>query len=187
MKRRENKNALYFIAILTPENISNVITGYKNYFKDTYGVSKALNSPSHITLFPPFRWPVSKIKILNTSLRNFSKNQRGVDIQLRGFGAFRPRVIYAGISKNEALEMLWRALANWLKENLQLGTGPDKRGFHPHITLAFKDLTPEIFYEAWPEFENKPLELQFFAGQLSLLKHNGRWWEVLRTFPLKNP
>ncbi len=184
MKRRENKNALYFIAILTPDNVSKVINEYKNYFKDTYRVSRALNSPPHITLFPPFRWPVSKIGILNTSLRKFSEIHQGMYIHMQGFGAFRPRVIYTGISENEPLKMLWQALATWLQKDIQLGTGPDQRGFHPHITLAFKDLTSEIFYKAWPEFKDRQLDMQFFAEQLSLLKHNGRQWEVLRDFPL---
>ena len=185
MKRRKSKNDLYFIAIVMPENPGNAITEYKQFFKTRYQVSRALNSPPHITLVAPFRWPLSRLETLSTSLRKFSENHEALKIKLEGFGAFPPRVIFAGVAENEPLKILWQTLTIWLKEDIRLGPGPDKRGFHPHVTIAFKDLTPEIFHIAWPEFKHKQLQMQFRADRLSLLKHHARNWSVFREFPFK--
>jgi 2'-5' RNA ligase len=185
MKSREKDQFLYFVAILTPDDVSDPIKNIKNLIKKTYGVSKALNSPPHITLFPPFRWQLSKVEILHTSLRKFAENYKAFPIILRGFGAFRPRVIFIGVCKNESLQLLWQDLSYRMKEDIQLGVGPDKRGFHPHITVAFKDLKPAIFYKAWPEFKDRPFEGRFVADHISLLKHNGNRWGVVKTYPFK--
>jgi 2'-5' RNA ligase len=29
------------------------------------------------------------------------------------------------------------------------------RGFHPHITIAFRDLKKAVFYKAWEEYKSK--------------------------------
>jgi len=185
MKRSKNDARLYFIAILTPNHISNEITAIKQYFKKTYNIKKALNSPPHITLYPPFRWRLSEIEILNTSVRNFARNYSSFPINIKDFGAFRNRVIYAGVTKNDSLQSLWYALTMWMMNDLQIGEKPDKRGLHPHITVAFRDLSPEIFKKAWPKYKNKSFEMQFIADHLALLRHTGKHWEVVRLFPLQ--
>ncbi len=185
MKRSEKEIHLYFIAILTPNDISDTITAIKQYFKKTYNIKKALNSPPHITLYPPFNWRLSETEILNTSLKDFAQNYSSFSVNIKDFGAFKKSVIYAGVTKNDALQSLWYALGMWMMNNLQIGEEPDKRGLHPHITVAFRDLKPDIFSKAWPKFKDKSFEMQFIANHLALLKHTGTHWEVVRLFPFK--
>lgn len=185
MKRSENETLLYFIAILTPNHVSNAITTIKQHFKKTYGIKKALNSPPHITIYPPFRWRLSEVEVLNTFLRNFIKNYSPFPVHIKDYGAFQNRVIYLSITENYALQSLGNDLTMWMTDNFQLGSGADKNSMHPHITVAFRDLTPEIFNSVWPKFKNKSFEMSFVVNQLALLKHTGKRWEIVRFFPFK--
>ena len=52
--------ALYYIALLPPENIRQEVTALKEHAAEAFHSSKALNSPPHITLIPPFRIEISR-------------------------------------------------------------------------------------------------------------------------------
>jgi len=184
MKRRENETILYFIAVMTPDHISSAITEIKQHFRKTYDVKKALNSPPHITLYPPFRWQLSKVEILNTSIGDFVNKYSSFPVHIKDFGAFQNRVIFLDITENNTLQSLGYDLAIWMKDNFQMGVKSDKNNLHPHITVAFRDLKPEIFNRVWPKFKDKSFDKKFVADHLALLKHTGKRWEVVRLFYL---
>jgi 2'-5' RNA ligase len=56
--------------------------------------------------------------------------------------------------------------------------------FHPHLTLAFRDLKKPAFYKAWQEFKEKKCEATFSVTEIVLLKHNGKIWNVYNNFIL---
>ena len=58
----------------------------------------------------------------------------------------------------------------------------DKRPYHPHMTVGFKDLKPYYFYRAWDFFSEQSYERQYEVDAIYLLKHNGREWEVMKRF-----
>ena len=52
------------------------------------------------------------------------------------------------------------------------------RPFHPHITIAFRDLTQRHFNSLWGEVEHKSLSGRFSTENITLLRHNGKIWTV---------
>jgi 2'-5' RNA ligase len=56
------------------------------------------------------------------------------------------------------------------------------RPFHPHVTIAFRDLTKENFEQAWQHYSGKPFKESFAANSLSLLKLTGDGWIILKSF-----
>jgi 2'-5' RNA ligase len=48
--------------------------------------------------------------------------------------------------------------------------------FHPHITLAFRDLKKDKFEIAWQEFKGKKYTEKFDVNGITLLKHDGKVW-----------
>jgi 2'-5' RNA ligase len=56
------------------------------------------------------------------------------------------------------------------------------RGFHPHITIAFRDLKKPTFYKAWEEYKSKTFSADFICNSFSLLKHQKDEWMVLTKF-----
>jgi len=57
--------------------------------------------------------------------------------------------------------------------------------FKPHITIAYRDLTPENFREAWKEYKHKVYNALVDADSFHLLQHDTKQWNVIETIHLK--
>lgn len=175
---------LYFIALIPPEPVAKEVTRIKQDFADHYKSRRALNSPPHITLIPPFRWNENEEMSLHDSLSNFTWRGDFFTIALDGFNSFPPRVIFIRIVENEELDLLEQELRTYCE---RIGGFPEKtsnREYHPHMTVAFKDLRRAEFHRAWEVYNQKDFVESFEADSFYLLKHNGRKWEINRQFAL---
>jgi 2'-5' RNA ligase len=169
--------ALYFIAIIPPMQIRNEIQLLKEYFKDTYQSKAALNSPPHITLHMPFQWKEPKEEKLLSALKKFAAGKSEVEVQLNGFSCFAPRVIYVNVQESEPLHLLQTELHRYCKTELNLFNAQYRAmPFHPHITLAFRDLKKDKFERAWTEFKERTFTGDFVTNKITLLKHDGKTW-----------
>lgn len=183
---REKKLKQYFIAVIPPSPVFEEALELKNYFKERYNSKASLNSPPHITLHMPFRWKEEKEHELSETLRMFKAGLQPFKLQLLNFNSFPPRVIFVDIVPNESLHALQKKLLRFCKRELNLFNADYKdQPFHPHLTLAFRDLKKSMFSEAWQEFENKPYTAEFLVDRFALLKHNGREWKRFDDIMLK--
>jgi 2'-5' RNA ligase len=183
----KNFENLYFIAIIPPEPIYGEALALKHHLKNQYNSKAALNSPPHITLHMPFAWKESKEEELINSLETFSVGQNQLEIRLNNFSAFEPRVIFIDVIKDEKLEGLQKQLKRFCKAELNLFNADYKElAYHPHITLAFRDLKKVEFYKAWEEFKNRKFDATFDVNSIALLKHDGKEWKEFKQHPLKN-
>ncbi|MEO0331724.1 MAG: 2'-5' RNA ligase family protein, partial [Bacteroidota bacterium] len=88
------KLSLYFIALLPPKPFRQLAWKWKEYFRDHYQSKASLNSPPHITLHMPFKLqPEEEPELINT-LQSVAENVSPFTVELEGFGAFPPRVIF---------------------------------------------------------------------------------------------
>jgi 2'-5' RNA ligase len=176
---------LFFIALLPPQPIQEEVDQIRQMFADRYASRAALKSPPHITLYPPFPWSLAEVERLESSLAKFAIAQRPCSITLDGFGAFAPRVIYLHVVKTPELADLQQALKEAFTTNLNLVI-PDnqQRPFTPHMTVAFRDLSPPNFKLGWAEVQSRSIHYTFAVTHLTLLKHNGQCWEIHTNFPL---
>ncbi len=178
-------SALYFIAIIPPSPIFEQASEWKDYFKDQYHSKAALNSPPHITLHMPFEWKVKKEEELVSKLSVFSKSKETFELELQNFGCFAPRVIFINVLESEVLRKLQHELHRYCKTELNIFNAQYKDlPFHPHLTLAFRDLKKPMFEKAWEEFKQKEFSGSFIADRFALLKHNGKVWESFKEFVL---
>ena len=172
----------YFIAIIPPEPILNEIKNIKEYVSKHYNSHGALQSPAHITLHMPFVWEEEKEEKLLDCLTNFSF-ENTIKIKLINFSSFEPRVVFINVLENQLLFQLQKSLVQHIKSNLNVfNQSDDLRGFHPHITIAFRDLKKQIFYKVWEEFKTKNYETSFQSSEIALLKKGNLNWEVYKTF-----
>jgi 2'-5' RNA ligase len=180
------KEKLYFIAIIPPAPIYDEAFEQKKYFKVHYNSKASLNSPPHITLHMPFRWNEKKEEELTEQLEQFSKSNQPVAIKLNNFSSFPPRVIFINVVMSEELEKLQKNLQRFCKLVLNLFNANYKElPFHPHLTVAFRDLKKPNYQRAWDEFKMKNFQAEFIADKVALLKHTGRVWEVHQEFKLQ--
>lgn len=172
----------YFIAIVPPEPVLSSIQEVKQRIFDEYGTKGALRSPGHITLHMPFSWEEEKEEKLIAELSAF-KYHHSFNIQLKGYDCFEPRVVFINVLENAPLATLQQSLVKHVKQKLQLfNQSDDRRGFHPHVTVAFRDLKKPVFYKLWERYQNESFEAEFESSSLCLLKHNNQRWDVYREF-----
>ena len=173
----------FFVALLPPTDVQVKVTELKGVMRDRFDSKAALRSPPHITLQAPFEWPVSDVSRLQDSLSKFAYCHQPISISLDGFNAFAPHVIYIDVVKSSALMAIQPELLSYLEADLNLMSKQDRRrAFVPHMTVAFRDLKPNMFRKAWAEFQRKEFHADFSASQLSLLVHNGKLWTVKESY-----
>lgn len=177
----------YFVAVIPPSPVFDEAMDLKLYFREKYNSKAALNSPPHITLHMPFLWNEEKEKKLISSLGDFARRRDPVKICLDNFSCFPPRVIFVNVTESDALNELQRNLHRHFKRELDIFNANYKeRPYHPHLTLAFRDLRKQQYHLAWQEFSTKEYKAEFIADKLALLKHNGKTWDILEEFLLES-
>jgi 2'-5' RNA ligase len=173
----------FFIALVPPLEIQQQITQIKEYFSAHYNSRRALQSPSHVTLQPPFEWPAADVPKLEEFLKAFVAKRLQIPVTMSGFAAFAPRVIYVDVVKSSALLELQKDLMADFETNLEIVNSVSKtRSFVPHMTVAFSDLTEQNFNAAWLEFQGRSIYFEFTASALTLLMHDGSQWNVSDEF-----
>lgn len=186
MSKKDDK-AMYFLAVIPPEPIYTEALEIKQLFAKEYNSKAALKSPPHITLHMPFRLKPEREALLSEALNEVAKKTEAIPIHLEGFDHFNQRTVFMNVLENEKLEELFKAIMKTMKVNFNIFNAEYKdRGYHPHLTVAFRDLKKEQFKQAWPSFEDRPLSYTFAVTKFSLLKHNGKYWEVYKDFELAN-
>lgn len=181
------KRKQYFIALIPPSPVYEETLALKEYVKEKYNSKAALNSPPHITLHMPFLWNEEKEKKLLTKLQEFARQCDPIKVCLDNFSSFPPRVIFINVTESDALNELQRRLHRFFKRELDIfNANYQDRPFHPHLTLAFRDLRKSQYPLAWGEFSNKEYKAEFMADKIGLLKHNGKSWDVLKEFSLES-
>jgi len=177
----------YFIAIVPPSPIYESAMLWKEFFKTNFNSKAALHSPPHITLHMPFEWKTSKEESLMEALNNFSASIQPFEIHLNNFGCFPPKVIFIQVMENKLLQELQASLSRFCKRELNLfNANRLDKPFHPHLTVAFRDLKKPDFQNAWTQAKDKEFNQLFSCRDLSLLKHNGKEWEVKTKFDFSN-
>lgn len=175
--------SLYFLAFIPPEIIQQEVKILKEEIRLKYAAKHALKLPAHITLLPPLKLSgEDKVPFLE-KLSNFSETEQTLEINLNGFGGFPPRVIFIDVSNKEPVRAFHQRLQDVLSK---VPNFPqiEKRPLHPHITLATRDLNKDHFRMAWQDFKERKYRASFKACSLTLLRHNGRVWEIHSEFNL---
>ncbi len=179
---------LYFIAIIPPPEIVEEIRAFQQDMATRFGSSKALRVIPHITLKAPFAvetdQPFSFVKLFEQKVTDEPPFVQ----ELNGFGAFpnyRNPVIFVRPALNPNLQKLQKSVLHWVQQQVpKAQMSQTERNFHPHITIAYRDLTFPAFTGAWNEYENKDYKALFVIQHIHLLFHTGGQWEVVASQPM---
>jgi 2'-5' RNA ligase len=185
--QKDDKSKQYFIAFIPPSPVLEEAQTLKEHFQERYHSKAALNSPPHITLHMPFRWKEEKEQTMIEQLKEFVKRFDPVKLCLDNFGSFPPRVIFLNVVKSVELNVVQKEIQQFCKREFNLfNANYREEPYHPHLTLAFRDLKKSAYHEAWGEFKSKEYKAEFVADKIALLKHDGKKWNVLKEFLLES-
>lgn len=182
MKKQSRKTTsaegLYFVGILPPADIQQEVTAFKQQALERFRASHALASPPHITLLPPFKSTRTDFSVFG----EFVTEHKPMEVKLNGFDRFDQRVIFVNVQPNDALMTLQKDLQ--LYANYHLGIEPDYQPFHPHMTVAFKDLKRPLFPDAFAYFSAQSYDRTFTASEITLFAYNGKTWDAKASWKL---
>ena len=176
---------MYFIAVVAPPDINMQVLEWKHYMRDHYGCTVALRSPAHITLIPPFWMNEELEKELITDVDSFALQQPSFHITLKNFDAFKPKVIFVGIEENKLLEQLKLSLEQYLTSLQKYPIKKELRPFHPHLTIANRDLRKKDFYPAFEHFSKIDYAETVPATSMQIFMHDGNMWQIYHTAEFK--
>ncbi|MGY6744963.1 MAG: 2'-5' RNA ligase family protein [Cecembia sp.] len=177
--------AKYFIALVPEGALQEDATAFKEEMKDLFNIKYALKSPAHITLKMPFSYNELKEERLVSKLEKFFASYSPFTLELKGFDHFGKRVIFIALRPSDILNSLQEALGNFCKLELKLVKELSDRAFHPHMTIAFKDIKAKNFDQYWACFKNKRFQAHYPVNDTALLKRVEGRWVVVHRFILK--
>ena len=169
---------LFFIALIPPEPIKSEVIAFKKEVEENFNSKAALRSPPHITLHMPFQWREDREDQLKEKLGLFQFENFPINIELKDFDFFEPRVVYVDVMKNPELTQLQKELVVYVRKEFNVFNADYKdKPFHPHMTIGFRDLKKSVFPEVKEHYSEKKYEADFEVSNICLLKHNGKTWE----------
>lgn len=175
-----------FIALLPPKEIQVQVKKLKEEIKRKYHCENALKLPAHITLQPPFFVKDEQLIKLYKVLDKFSKDAKMFTLEAVGFGAFPPRVIFINVSNSHSLTNLHTGLYKVTAPFVPHKSIMSNENFHPHITLASRDLSQKTFHLIWNDYSSKEFNAEFLITSFFLLRHNGTSWDIHQKFKINN-
>ena len=182
MKQEPQTSKMYFLAIVLPAPFDEKLRRYKKWMQEKWSCNVGLKSPAHITIIPPFWMPEEKEEALREDMEKLAGQVPPFVLTTDNFSAFRPRTIFVAVQPNAVLSQLKKLSADAFHP-LDYGLKIETRPFHPHVTIATRDLHKKDFAEAWPYFEKETCIETLPVDGLSLLRHNSRTWDVVFTAP----
>lgn len=175
---------MYFVAIVLPDELNKEILQWKQYMFDNYNCKVGLKSPAHITLIPPFWMDPQNEQAFISDVDAIAGQLQPFQIHTNNFSSFKPRTIFVDVLKNEQLDALKKTTDTFFQQHNPYGLKIDTRPFHPHITIATRDLFKKDYHAVWPKFAYEEYKRVWEANALSILKHNKKTWDILHTSTL---
>lgn len=177
------KKNLYFLAIVPEEEVREQIHQIKLEASEKYHSKAALKSPPHITLHMPFQWREDREQQLIDAISNFSFDELPIELELKDYDFFPPRVVFIQVEENLKLRKLQKNLSDHVRRELNIFNDTYKDlGFHPHITIAFRDLKKSLFPEVAEDFSNRTFSAKMQVNGFTLLKNTEKKWERFMEF-----
>ena len=166
----------YFLALVPEGELQEKVTSLKEMLKERFNIKYALKSPAHVTLKMPFTYNEAKEEYLEQRLKEFLKDYEPLELIIGGVKKFGDRVVFLNVEANEDLFILQKNLKIFCRRELTIVDELSDRNFHPHMTIAFKDLKKSQVPNIMKVLEEQPILEKFVTKHLFLLKRVDRRW-----------
>ena len=171
----------YFIGYELNGISAELVDGLRVLIANEFSVKEALRYPPHLTLFYPFE---AEGDILKECLEKFAETRRGFELKVNGFNSFGEAVWFVDVEQSAELFELKNELVEMMKNQLQISEDTGGRnGTHFHVTLAYKDVTPEKFKLIGEYLKGHLVPIENLeVNSVTLFGRNGENWEVVERF-----
>lgn len=178
-----NQPSLYLTALLPPQELAEREYAIKQEIAQRFGTKVAITKPAHITIIAPLRADEEKLAAYDTILQQQAAQTQPFQLQINGFGHFGNKVVFLNVEASAPANDLYQRIRKDLL--LQLIERPKffpYKVLNPHMTVAYRDLTPEMFNDIWEEYKDRHFTADFPAYSLHLLRYEDRKWVKFREY-----
>lgn len=178
----------YFIGYNLEGRSAQLVDNLKHSIADKCYVSEALRIPPHLTLFTPFEMEEGGLEHLLRGLTEVSREIDPFTVKITGFNHFGERVWFLDVEQSERLMDLKTKIVKMMAAKFAIpeDTG-GRKGVHFHLTLAYKDVTPEKFKLIGDYLEGQDLPIEKLdIGAIVLFEKKAGNWQVISRFGLGN-
>lgn len=175
----------YFIGYALHLEEAQTVEHLRELLEEQFAVRWARRTPPHITLFPPFETPDTKL--LQTGLSRLAAQTPSISVPTIGFNHFRQHVWFIDLDAPPILFHLYFGLEKVVLASTPSSQVPRPRPPHFHITLATKDIPPSTFSAIKQLLAQQPLLLpRIRMDHLSLYRyHLKHGWIIEQQFPFQ--
>ncbi len=177
---------LYLTSLLPPPELAAKEQAIKKAIAEQYDTHVAITKPAHITLIPPYRASEAQLHKLVDLHNAVAKEMSSFELELNGFGCFEGnKTVFINVQPSEPVQQLYTQLKTGF-----IGIGQSKeKHFHagplrPHLTVAYRDLTPESFEAIWQAYEHEPFNDVFPVNSFWIMKYVDKVWLPWQEFQL---
>ncbi len=168
----------YFVGYNLEGDDARMVDELRIEIAEKFSVQGALRLPPHLTIFPPFELEESKKALLVPVLEQFAKKREAFSLAVTDFNHFDETVWFIDVEQSAVLFDLKTQLAGILLENFAVVEDlRGRKGPHFHITLAYKDVTPEKFGIIGEFLKGKKVPVKTLrVGAITLFAHRDEKW-----------
>jgi 2'-5' RNA ligase len=181
--QREN---LYFIAVIPPKEICDEIEIFKRDFADRFAAKESMKNVAHITLKAPFKLAVEQHDYLVKWFNDLSIEESPFELGLKNFDSFIDNLVIfiKPVPAVSLVTLQQSVIRQFISGFPNIGVSKLELKFHPHITVAYRDLSAGKFADAWREYRSKEYSASFTVNEFYLLQHDTKRWNIIHTHKL---
>jgi 2'-5' RNA ligase len=168
-------HSFYFTAFLFSEALQQNVEAIKNPLSEITGSKHSLGIVPHVTLISPVQWSVEEINRKKALLAEALVRMQPFSIRLDGFSSFRRDVLFIRTIVPQEIIEWQRELEHLIRSHFPDKFHHPQREWHPHVTLAFKDLSPEGFDRGMQWLKDRQFVVEETLNGITELIHKGSW------------
>ncbi len=169
--------SLYFIAVEPHSELTDKIRLIQKDFAERFLSSKSYRNFPHITIIPPFSCQDDQERGLISKFMKIPLSTEKFTVHLDGFGSF-PNFKSPAIFIKPENDSELTGIFNEINSAMKSFDYHDSK-FRPHLTVAYRDLSPENYRKSWQEYQKKSFRDSFVVSAVNLYKHDGRKWNKI--------
>lgn len=176
---------LFLVCLIPPADLVAEIDEIRKFISKEFNVHQSLKRPAHITLYE-----LVKLNSKTQEEKFFKALEEAAylnpfDQTLMNFGSFPEHTFYLNAMQNEGIMNLKLQIDKELKP---LGLMESNRPkFTPHLTLAFRDVQPQVCRAIIAAFKDRKFKRSFTVNGFSVHKHDGKKWHPFKQILFKSP
>lgn len=195
MKQNNFPRQTHFIGVLLPEDLEATLENCRRYMNTAYGCKSGYGTPVHITLVPPFCLQEDfSTEDLKNGIEEYVLNrQLSFTARIENFNSFGDRTIFANVIQDENWTKLRDEILKGILTACPGCTRKDKRAFHPHATVANRDIPEGVIIKALESMNELNLVKDFLVDNITIFERKGGRWNAavvlelpVSTFPEKH-